>query len=267
MLKTQLWVPEHTKFRLNNKGSRWCKNLRCCIQFLRGSGIFFCIWLQLTVGFDYINCWHSFLEMRLKCECPGLEWGWVNQVSRNSFISKLFLHLLYLWTLSPRVQLWGNLTLVQLSWQMKGVHRLLQQHISRELQDPCSSALVWMSVSGSEQVSSNTPLAGFPEPVKANWRLKYLNKKMFWGWNFKSLESRKFTVSGDMTVHDEWVQEKTLGQSGHPLCSHTKLITYLMLWHCIIFTFSCKVNQDFLYLYAAVWWKALSRNPLLIKPC
>lgn len=60
---------------------------------------------------------------------------------------------------------------------MKGVHVLLQQHVSSELQDPCSSALVWMSPSGSEQVSSNTPLARFPEPVKASCTLKCLNKK------------------------------------------------------------------------------------------
>lgn len=50
-------------------------------------------------------------------------------------------------------------------------------NISSELQDPCSSALVWMSTSGSEQVSSNAPLACFPEPVKAGCILKCLNKK------------------------------------------------------------------------------------------
>lgn len=72
--------------------------------------------------------------------------------------------------------------------------------ISSELQGPCSSALFWMSAPGSEQVSSNTPFTCFSEPVKTNCRLKRLNKKCS---GVETLESRKFTVSGDMTVHDE----------------------------------------------------------------
>lgn len=163
MLKTQLWVSEHTKFRLNNKNSICCKKLQCYTQFLRGSGTLFCIWIQLTVGFDYTNWEDSFLEMRLKCEHPGLEWGWVSQESCNTFISKMFPYLLSLWTVSPRVQLCGNLTLVYFSWQMKCVHCRFPVNYRVHVALPCSG---WALL-----VQSRCPLIHLSLAFLSLWRL------------------------------------------------------------------------------------------------
>lgn len=68
-------------------------------------------------------------------------------------------------------------------------------------------ALFWMSAPRSEQISSNTPFAGVLEPVMALYMQSQMFKLKCSG--VETLKSRKFTVSGDMTVHDECIQEKT----------------------------------------------------------